>query len=56
MIREYTYPYFGPTFQNCSRFEKYVVAKLAPRRNIVIASRPNPVIALMVIDPHMVVI
>jgi putative effector of murein hydrolase len=36
--------------------KQYVVAKLAPRRKNIIATRPNLVIALMAINLHMIVI
>jgi pyrimidine deaminase RibD-like protein len=36
--------------------EQYVVAKLALGKKKFTASRPNPVIGSVVIDPHMVVI
>jgi hypothetical protein len=36
--------------------KQYVAAKFAPRRKIITMSRPNLIIASVMIDPHMVVI
>jgi hypothetical protein len=36
--------------------KQYVVAKLAPGKRTITPSRPNMVIALVAIDPHMVMI
>jgi hypothetical protein len=35
---------------------QYVATKFAPRRITIIISKPNPVIAFVAIDPHMVMI
>jgi hypothetical protein len=46
----------GKFFRIAPNLRQYVGAKITPRRRIVIMPRPNPVIAFVAIDPHMVVI
>jgi hypothetical protein len=46
----------GELFKITPNLRQYVTAKIAPRRKIVIMPGPNPVIAFVAIDPHMVVI
>lgn len=52
---EYTFT-LGEFFRIAPNLRQYVVAKIAPRRRIVIMLGPNLVIAFVVINPHMVVI
>jgi hypothetical protein len=46
----------GQVFKTTPNLKQYVDAKLAPRKIIIITQGPNLVIALVVIDPHMVMI
>jgi pyrimidine deaminase RibD-like protein len=46
----------GKLFKIALDLKQYVVAKLALGKKKFTASRPNPVIGSVVIDPHMVVI
>jgi hypothetical protein len=46
----------GQLFKIIPNLKQGVATKFASRKNIVTTSRFNPVIALVVIDPHMVMI
>jgi hypothetical protein len=46
----------GQFLKITSDLRQYVATKLVPRRRIITMSIPNPTIALVVIDLHMVVI
>jgi hypothetical protein len=46
----------GQLFKITPNLKQYVVAKLAPGRRTITPSRPNLVITLVAIDPHMAVI
>ncbi len=46
----------GQLFKIVPNLKQYVAAKLAPRKITIFLSRPNLVIALVAIDPHMAMI
>ncbi len=46
----------GQLFKIVPVLKQYVVVKLAPRKKYIIAIRPNLIIALMAINPHVIVI
>jgi hypothetical protein len=46
----------GQLFKIALNLKQYASAKLTPRKRIIIAIRPNSVIASMVINPHMALI